>query len=207
MNPKVFWFSMFLVVFAAGVYLSWDSLAEVWDMASVVMPAGESPPSTPAAPAAPVALTGFAKKFQDKLFIMDGGTPRNLDTHKLAGVKYWAFYYSASWCPPCRAFTPELVNFYRGFKPSHPDFELVFMSCDNSDADMISYMTGDAMPWPGVWYDASKDPSFEARKYCGNGIPCLVLVDNNGSVLSDTYRWGMYQGPRNVVADIEQMVK
>ena len=92
--------------------------------------------------------------------ILDDGTPRALNPSKLVGVKYWAFYYSASWCPPCRAFTPDLVSFYNDFKPSHPDFELIFVNDDRSEDDMLNYMKGDSMPWPAVWYSDIENPSW-----------------------------------------------
>ncbi len=47
----------------------------------------------------------------------------------------------------------------------------------------------------------------DVRKYCGAGIPCLVLTDATGTVISDTYRGGQYMGPEVVVDDIKTMVK
>lgn len=152
-------------------------------------------------------LTGFPAKFNGDLIVMRDGKPTDLDTHTLAGVKYWAFYYSASWCPPCRAFTPQLVSFYRDFKPTHPDFELIFVNDDQTEDAMLSYMQGDGMPWPAVRFSDIHDAGLEAKKYCGDGIPCLVLVDADGKVLSDTYRGGQYMGPEVVMDDIKTMVK
>jgi thiol-disulfide isomerase/thioredoxin len=172
---------------------------------------------TPPSPPAPVVaatplpkqepLSGIAAKFSDHLLIMgDDGAPHGFDSSKLAGVKYWAFYYSASWCAPCRAFTPDLVSFYRDFKPNHPNFELIFVNLDQSDADMISYMKTDSMPWPAVWYSDTDNPDLDAKKYCGSGIPCLVLVDSDGSVLSDTFQNGQYTDPHHVIDDIQSIV-
>ena len=139
--------------------------------------------------------------------VLDDGAPRALDTSTLIGVRYWAFYYSASWCPPCRAFTPDLVSFYRDFKPSHPDFELIFVNEDRSEDDMLNYMKSDSMPWPAVWYADIENPDLEAKKYCGEGIPCLVLVDADGQVLSDTFQSGQYTDPHHVIDDIRATVR
>ena len=55
----------------------------------------------------------------------------------LGSKKYVAFYYSAHWCPPCRAFTPELSKFYDKVKKKHgDDFELVFVSSDKNEKAM-----------------------------------------------------------------------
>ena len=150
--------------------------------------------------------SGFAAKFSNSLMIMDDGKPQNFDTAKLAGVKYYAFYYSASWCPPCRSFTPDLVSFYRGFKPFHPEFELIFVNLDRNEDDMLSYMRSDSMHWPAIWYADVDNPELEAKKYCGEGIPCLVLVDDKGRVLSDTYINGQYTDPHHVIDDIRAVM-
>jgi len=167
-------------------------------------------PLTAAAPgSAPAATTSsFLAKFSDHLMVLGAdGQPKAFDNAKLSGIQYVAFYYSASWCPPCRAFTPSLVQFYNQFKPSHPNFELIFVNHDRSDGDMLSYMKGDAMPWPAVWFADLQNGDLNPNQFCGRGIPDLVLVDANGSVLSDSFSWGSYLGPQHVVEDIQRMVK
>ncbi|MEM1222432.1 MAG: thioredoxin-like domain-containing protein, partial [Verrucomicrobiota bacterium] len=52
----------------------------------------------------------------------------------LAEKDYVLVYYSASWCPPCRKFTPGLVNFYKKKKQGN-NFELIFVSSDRSAKD------------------------------------------------------------------------
>ena len=158
-------------------------------------------PSTAGGPASP-----FVAKFKGHLIVMDHGTPKDFDASTLNGVKYWAFYYSASWCPPCRAFTPKLVDFYKYFKKSHPNFELIFVNDDHSEADMLAYMKTDDMTWPAVRFSDLDDSRLTARKYCGPGIPDLVLTDENGKVLSDSYNGQDYVGPTKVMDDIKKMV-
>jgi nucleoredoxin len=113
-------------------------------------------------------------------------------------------YFSAHWCGPCRKFTPELVAFYNRVAGAHPEFEILFVSNDKSAAEMQGYMREAQMPWPAVSFD--KIPNKAAlTKYAGSGIPCLVVVDASGKVISDTYAGKNYIGPSKVLADLEQM--
>ena len=42
-------------------------------------------------------------------------------------------YFSAHWCPPCRAFTPKLAKVYDELKEAKKDFEVVFVSSDSGE--------------------------------------------------------------------------
>jgi nucleoredoxin len=80
------------------------------------------------------------------------------------------------------------------------------MNMDRSQADMVSYMRDDKMTWPAVRWDAVSSAR-DLRRYCGDGIPCLVLIDENGKVLSDTNRWGRYVGPNAVLEDTWKILR
>lgn len=61
--------------------------------------------------------------------------------------KVIGLYFSAHWCPPCRAFTPKLVEFYNGIKSSEKgnSFEMVFISSDRDQESFSEYFK--EMPW------------------------------------------------------------
>lgn len=119
----------------------------------------------------------------------------------------YAFYFSAHWCPPCRAFTPKLVQFYNDHAQfAGKKFEIVFVSSDHDQDAFDDYMTGDQMPWPAIKYRYAKRID-EVRNYAGSGIPCLVLVDKQGKVLSDSYVDGNYVGPSKVMRDLGDRLK
>jgi nucleoredoxin len=171
-----------------------------------VPPAPPTPPEPPAraepAPPAPAAAgangapSAMQRLFTGKLVRYHNGKLQNVEPAALGGVKFYALYYSAAWCGPCRAFTPDLVTAYRELKAAHPEFELVFISADNSTGEMLGYMQEDRMPWPAVKYDRREQKMVE---YSGPGIPCLVLVDAKGRVLADSYRGADYLGPRQAL--------
>jgi nucleoredoxin len=118
-----------------------------------------------------------------------------------AEPQYYAFYFSAHWCPPCRAFTPKLVEFYNAQEGKKKNFEIIFVSSDNDEKSMEEYIKGDAMPWPAIVF-RSLDRIKEIRKYSTEGIPRLVLVDREGKVISDSYEGKTYVGPEKVMNDI-----
>jgi nucleoredoxin len=128
----------------------------------------------------------------------------DLDGPAIEGTpKYTALYFSAHWCPPCRMFTPKLVEWYKEFKAKHPDFELVFVSSDQDEAAMQEYIKGDNMPWPYVKFDKAKEEIF--RQYSSSGIPYLVLIDNEGKALT-AQPGNEWQSPDQVLSKIEAIV-
>ena len=148
----------------------------------------------------------FVAQLKGHLLVLDHGTPKEFDAGTLTGVKYWAFYYSASWCGPCQAFTPQLVDFYKWFKKSHPNFEVIFVGNDGDQEKMLAYMKADNMPWPTMKYPDLDKQGVSVKKYFGPGIPDLVLTDENGKVLSDSFKGQEYLGPEHVIDDIKKMV-
>jgi hypothetical protein len=157
-----------------------------------------TPPPT-AAPAAD-ALTPVAAMLKDKLVDATGqpvATPAS-------SIKYYAIYYSAGASARGQVFTPELVDWYRTFKPKHLNFELIFVSEDMTESAMSSYMTATQMPWPAVKYaelprtnGTFRGPGIQ--QFANSGIPDLVLVDSSGKVLADSFNGSTYLGPEGVI--------
>lgn len=124
------------------------------------------------------------------------------DDDPIEKKKLIALYFSAHWCAPCRAFTPKLVEFYNRVAPQHPEFEIIFVSFDKSQFAFETYMREANMPWPAI--DFQKVAGKEAiRKYAGDGIPCLVVLDSTGKVVSDSFAGKQYLGPGKVLGDLD----
>lgn len=60
-------------------------------------------------------------------------------------------YFSAHWCPPCRAFTPHLAKKYETWKKAGHPFEIIFVSSDRDQSSFDDYYK--EMPWLTVPYD------------------------------------------------------
>ena len=69
---------------------------------------------------------------------------------------------------------------------------------------METYMREANMPWPAIDYQKVASKS-GILKYGGRGIPCLVLVDSTGNVISSSYRGSNYIGPKRVLADLDSI--
>lgn len=141
----------------------------------------------------------------------NGKKLEKVDPATLDPVKYYAIYYSAAWCPPCHRFTPELVSWYNKIKPSHPEFELIFVSQDNSEQEQEGYIKEMSMPWPVVKFSKIQhnQNTFAGpgiSRFAGDEIPDLVLVNSDGKVLADSFANGDYVGPQSVMQKAEQIL-
>lgn len=93
-------------------------------------------------------------------------------------------YFTASWCPPCRAFTPILVKFAK----KHADnIVVVVVSEDRNKKDAIKYMRHKRakafyMIPPG------KQAAKLSEKFGITGIPSVVVISKNGAILSKNAR-------------------
>lgn len=121
--------------------------------------------------------------------------------------EFYLVYFSASWCGPCRRFTPEFINSYKHFKHlGYDNFEVIFVSWDHNGAEQKKYMKADHMPWPSMRY-GSYNRYDVIKDLQGNGIPCLVIVDRNGRVLHHSYQGKNYVGPMKVLSYARQLLK
>eukprot|EP00755_Sulcionema_specki_P005608 Sspe_Gene.33212::Locus_16237_Transcript_1_1_Confidence_1.000_Length_12018::g.33212::m.33212 len=89
--------------------------------------------------------------------------------------KTLGLYFSASWCPPCRAFTPDLTHFYNRYKATHPDFEIILVTADRTDEEMHDYFAemGDwlAIPFADMDRRQALDDLFHVK-----GIPTFLII-------------------------------
>jgi nucleoredoxin len=154
---------------------------------------------------ATVSAQQIANDLNGKLVSLRGHSALPANAPDLPQAKYIALYFSAGWCGPCHQFTPKLVDFYKEMKAKHPDFEVIFMSRDESPNEMEKYMAEMSMPWPALRYSAVKSDR-ALNKYCGSGIPDLVVLNEKGDILSDSFAGKTYLGPYKVMDDLRKML-
>lgn len=116
-------------------------------------------------------------------------TGKEIEPAGLEQAQVIALYYGASWCGPCRQFSPSLVKFVNRVMPENPHLAVVMLSNDKTDPPLYAYMRDEAMPWPVVTLSrVNKIPLLTG--YVKNGIPQLVIVDRHGQVLADSSNLG-----------------
>lgn len=104
------------------------------------------------------------------------------NTAEALSGKVIAVYFSAHWCPPCRAFTPNLASVYQQAKAAGKKFEVVFCSGDHSEEEFHSYF--DTMPWLAIKYDDDEREMFMG-KFSVRGIPKLCVLAPSGQIIVD----------------------
>lgn len=95
-------------------------------------------------------------------------------------------YFSAHWCPPCRQFTPLLVQVYRKLHAKGKELEVVFVSSDKNQQQFQEYFQD--MPWKGVPFEDALVRKRLSQHFKVMGIPTLVLVGPDGRVLTHNGR-------------------
>lgn len=137
-------------------------------------------------------------------FLYEGDTSKLLEGKQVVGL-----YFSASWCGPCRQFTPQLAAFYKEIQAQYgPDsFEIIFISRDQSLDDLVKYYS--KMPWLAVTAEnVDRVAQLLAPRYQMQGIPHLVILDGEdasvytldgrGKVLQDPYGLEFPWRPRSL---------
>merc|ERR1712139_535927 len=108
------------------------------------------------------------------------------------GSKSIGIYFSAHWCPPCRGFTPKLTEFYNdGLKDK---MQIFFVSSDRDQASFDQYFA--KMPWEALPYEKRDAKKLLSDAFGITGIPTLVVLNNDGTLITKEGRSKVQQDPR-----------
>lgn len=142
---------------------------------------------------ADVAFTNAAAQIPDKIVDAKG---KKVSPEATEG-KIVALYFSAHWCPPCRAFTPSLVE----FRNKHSEeFEIIFVSLDNSNTEKQNYMRQAKMSWLTIPGARSRAANTLAERFSIQGIPSLIVLRPDGSVITTDGRTDVMVDPDSALA-------
>jgi peroxiredoxin len=111
----------------------------------------------------------------------------NGDTIRLSSLKgkYVLLDFWASWCPPCRAENPNLVDMYK--KYNRYGFEIYQVSLDKTRDAWLKAIKNDKLDWIHV-SDLQFWSSTAAKLYAVESIPASFLIDKDGSIMARNLR-------------------
>lgn len=113
---------------------------------------------------------------------------------ELKSKKGVGLYFSASWCPPCKGFTPKLADWYNS-KHQKEDIEIIFVSSDRDEKSYKEYLSH--MPWKGLAFNEKKAKEELDAIFKVEGIPTLVFIDGEGNTLTTDGRSKVISSPDN----------
>jgi len=122
-----------------------------------------------------------------------------------AKAKVYVLYFGASWCQPCRKFSPSLVKFANESAAANPFLFTALMSSDEKDPDMLEYMQEEKMPWPALPL-ASLQATPTLLGHAIGSIPHMVVLDRWGKVLTSSMQGGRYVGPDKALEDLKKLL-
>ncbi|XP_076447793.1 nucleoredoxin-like [Babylonia areolata] len=128
-------------------------------------------------------MPGLKELLGDNIVGRDGA---KISVESIAENEQIGLYFSAHWCPPCRAFTPVLVNCYNTLKKQGKKFEIIFISSDKEQKSFDEYYG--TMPWLALSFDDRDRKNQISKKFDIKGIPCLVLLDSSGNIVNKNGR-------------------
>ncbi|OVA19297.1 Protein kinase domain [Macleaya cordata] len=102
------------------------------------------------------------------LMSSDGNVPLSFLDHKTI-----CLFFTANWCRPCKAFTPQLVQLYNTLRRKDTKLlEIIFVSLDQDETGFKEHFK--CMPWLAIPFDLVNGRQQLRDRYNVNRIPSLV---------------------------------
>ena len=124
----------------------------------------------------------YKGEYRPKAYKISGNNPygeamslNSIPKGKVILVDFWA-----SWCAPCRATNPNLVQLYN--KYNSQGFEILSVSEDKGEAEWMNAIAVDNLTWDYHVIDKNKTIAF---RYGVESIPFKLLIDKNGNIASE----------------------
>lgn len=98
----------------------------------------------------------------------------------ISNCKMVGLFFGAYWCPPCRTFTPQLLDAYMSINGKQPNsIEIVYISSDRDKSAFTDYF--ETMPWLALPFEDTSRKDSLSEQFDVDGLPQLVILRNDGS--------------------------
>lgn len=91
-------------------------------------------------------------------------------------------FFSANWCRPCRAFTPQLVQLYNSLNKNGEKLEIVFVSSDRDENAYKDHF--EMMPWLAIPFNLDICKRL-TRRFNVNHLPALIPLGLDGKCVEE----------------------
>ena len=137
-------------------------------------------------------FAGCADRMQgniaDSVFILYGKTLDNddFDWENLRG-KYVLVKFTATWCPPCKAVIPDMLETYEQYHDKGFEIVSVYIGEEepNAAATVRRFVAQEKLPWiilsESLTVAAGQPP--QGDTFGIQRVPTMVLVDKDGNVV------------------------
>jgi thiol-disulfide isomerase/thioredoxin len=123
----------------------------------------------------------LSKPLDLKFKAIDG---RAVDLAQLRGkvviIDFWA-----TWCPPCRHISPDLVTLYKKYHSK--GLEIVGVSVDSDMGGLVKVVKDEGIPWP-QYCDGKGQDNAVAAQFGIEEFPTIYLVNKQGVVVNKEMR-------------------
>jgi thiol-disulfide isomerase/thioredoxin/outer membrane lipoprotein-sorting protein len=123
------------------------------------------------------------------------GKPISLDQYK---GKITMVYFWGTWCPPCVAEMPEIVDVYRKYK--NKGFEVMGVPLEDrfNKAKVALFLNRRGLPWRQA-FEGKRDGNTIAEQYKVSATPFSLLIGRDGKIVAVDLR-----GEKEITAAVEQ---
>eukprot|EP01063_Lacrimia_lanifica_P040025 TRINITY_DN8950_c0_g1_i2.p1 TRINITY_DN8950_c0_g1~~TRINITY_DN8950_c0_g1_i2.p1 ORF type:complete len:213 (+),score=78.14 TRINITY_DN8950_c0_g1_i2:80-640(+) len=129
--------------------------------------------------------------------LIDNNGQRVSAAEVFAGVKVIGLYFSASWCPPCRTFSPVLDSM------KEDSFKVVMITADRQERDFLDYIRPYSS-FCAIPYGTGALSAIQ-RAMGVSMLPTLVVINaETGAVITSMGRMAVSTNRAKCVKDWEQ---
>ena len=97
-------------------------------------------------------------------------------------ASYYMYFFTASWCSPCRAVTPKIIAEYPAMMTNR-HLELILVSLDDTPEKALDYLRKYNAPFAAVMLTSLKQFPLPGCPSDMDVIPHIIVVDAHGNFI------------------------